>query len=267
MTEQQHDARTGGAGEELVLARSNGFDLDHLALACRTMDEGVAHVEALTGATPLVLPAEPGQWYRSASLPLGADSALEILAPNPDHDRFHPLATMLRSFAEPRLMFWYVATPDIGRFGDAVGAAGSGLHRVETIGPDPTDPEAGPADTAGVAPGTDDQPIAYSRAQIGKRFTSAVPLVIEWRHRHDRAGTDRRCSVTSFVASHPDADAHNRVLAAVGARARLVAGAHRLRLDLSTPNGEITIDSPGLDATPLAMMGGLVRGWRARRPG
>ncbi|MEM9562710.1 MAG: VOC family protein [Actinomycetota bacterium] len=252
MTEQHHDARTDEPATELVVARSNGLDLDHLALACRTMDEGVAHVEALTGATPLVLPAESGQWYRSASLPLGPDCALEILAPNPDHDRFHPLGTMLRSFAEPRLLFWYLATSDLDRFGAAVEASGSGLHRVETIG-----------SATGIT--DDDQPIAYTRAQVGKRFTSAVPLVIEWRHRHDREGTDRRCDVTSFVASHPDADRHNQVLAAVGARARLVVGAHRLRLGLSTPNGDVTIDSAGFDATPPAMVAGLLRGWRAHR--
>lgn len=258
MPEHEHDARAGGSGGELVVARTNGLDLDHLALACRTMDEGVAHVEALTGATPLVLPAEPGQWYRSASLPLGPDCALEVLAPNPAHDRFHPLGTVLRSFEEPRLLFWYLATSSMDRLRLAVEAAGSGLHRVETIGPDRADDD--PARHGQL-------PIAYTRAQIGKRFTSAMPLVIEWRLRHDREGADQRCSVTSFVASHPDADSHNRVLAALGARARLVAGPHRLRLDLSTPNGDVTINSPGLDATPLAMVGGLVRGWRARRAG
>ncbi|MEL6982613.1 MAG: hypothetical protein AAFO29_09335, partial [Actinomycetota bacterium] len=81
----------------------------------------------------------------------------------------------------------------------------------------------------------------------------------------DRHGTDRRCAVTSFTASHPEAERHNRVLGALGARARLATGPHRLRLVIDSPNGDVVIDSPGLEATATAMAGGLLRCWRARR--
>ncbi|MEM9513361.1 MAG: VOC family protein [Actinomycetota bacterium] len=226
----------------LTLERAGGLELDHIALAVPSMERGLEHVRQLTGAEPLLLDAEDGQWYRSASLPLGRQTALEILAPNPDHKGVHPLAMMIRGFTEPRLLFWYLATNDLDRFGVAAGSVGAGLHRIQQLG------------TAGQSQSV------YRRAQIGKRFVSAVPQVIEWQERHDRSGADDRCSLLSFAVSHPDADQHNRALEAVGATTRIDRGEHALRLDFDSPRGAVRIESAGFDATVGAMARGVAAG-------
>ncbi|MEM9607369.1 MAG: VOC family protein [Actinomycetota bacterium] len=233
--------------ERWIEPRSHGLDLDHIALAVPAMDLGIAHVAELTGAEPVVLPAEAGQWYRSGSLPLGPDTALEILAPSPEYGRFHPLGTLLTGLREPQLLFWYLATADLAALERRLGEESVPLHRVEHV------------DSGG------DGPAAYRRAQIGKRFVSAMPQAIEWIRRTDRHGTDDRCTLTGFDLRHPDAAEHNRVLAAIGSTVRMRSGEHRLSITIDCPAGEVTIASPGIDGTPLRMIQGIARGLIASR--
>jgi hypothetical protein len=59
----------------------------------RDVEQGARWFEERLGAPAYVHPAE-SSWYRSASIQVGPDAAVEILAPDPNHSGFHPLKTI-----------------------------------------------------------------------------------------------------------------------------------------------------------------------------
>lgn len=90
--------------------------LDHLAIACRNLDEGAAWIRAQLGIDPDPGGRHPGIGTRNRLLSLGRDNApgeyLEIIAidpdaPAPDHPRWFGLD---RFDGPPRLVGWVART-------------------------------------------------------------------------------------------------------------------------------------------------------------
>jgi hypothetical protein len=93
---------------------------DHLVVAARTLDEGIAWCEATLGVRP-----EPGGRHAAMGthnvvLALGARRYLEIIAIDPEAEALRPrwfdldLPAVRRAIAaSPRLVHWVARTPDI----------------------------------------------------------------------------------------------------------------------------------------------------------
>ncbi len=235
-----------GSDTGRVLPRSHGFDLDHIALAASDTARGVAWLAERTGAAPLLVDPEPSQWYQSATLPLGGDSFLEVIGPNPSSRRPHPLRTLLAGFDEPRLLFWYVATDDLDAFSARAADGGHLLTRVECV-------DGGEGHNK------------YRRAVIGKGFVSQRPSVIEWQRRVEREDLDHRCRLTGFDLWHPEPGPMNDLLQHIGASIQVTTGESRIELVVDSPAGEVRLESPGFEATPVQMGRGLLRGLLRRR--
>jgi hypothetical protein len=86
--------------------------LDHIVVAVRSLDEGIAQFERLTGVTPAVGGKHPGRGTENALVSLGGGSYLEILAPQPG-------ATLsrddepLRGIATLTIIDWAIAVPEV----------------------------------------------------------------------------------------------------------------------------------------------------------
>ena len=229
-------------GEGDVIIRSHGFALDHIALAVGNVEEGAAHVESRTGARPYLAPPEPDQWYWSAGLPIGEESLLEIIGPNPNHRGPHPLKSLLRRIETPQLMFWYVAAEDFAAFSRKAKSAGAPIVRVERVG-DASHPDHH----------------EYVRGMMGRNFLTQRPSVIQWIRRAPRPYPDKRCVLSAFALSHPKPEPLNRLFEKVGVPMSVSKGPDRIAITLDTPKGEIVFDNPGYKIAPLRLIGAMAK--------
>jgi len=89
--------------------------LDHLAVVCRTIEEGVSYVEAVLGVQMSPGGVHPAMGTHNVLLSLGPDAYLEVIAidpnaPPPAQRRWFDLD---RYNGPPRVMNWICATDDL----------------------------------------------------------------------------------------------------------------------------------------------------------
>lgn len=224
----------------LVLTRASGWPLDHIGLGTASIDAGVAWLAERTGVEARILPPEPGQWYRSAALPIGPDSSIEVLAPNPEHRGANPMKYVLSRCRTPQLLFWYVAVRDFDAFMQAARDAGVRVEGVQRFNP-----------PAGEGP-------AYDRGWVGPGFLSQRPCVIQWRRRehwndHEAATT---CALQRFELRHPDGERLSKLLGELGIPMAVETGPPDLALTIDTPRGPVTLSGEGIDFSGI---GGFCR--------
>lgn len=230
----------------LVLDRG-GTPLDHVAIGVPNTERGVAEIAEQIGYQPVLGEPEPGQFYWSGALPLGAGRFLEILGPNPNYRGFNPFIEIVKRLDRPRPLFWYVATDDFDGFAKAAKTAGAPVERIQTV----------KHERFGTL--TD-----YTRGIIGPGFLSVCPNVIEWRSRYEGLTDGDGPAFMGLSLAHPEADRLNSAFAALGIDQHVTKGAHRMALRLGTPNGEVEFAGEGLELRGLSAMmemAGLFARW------
>jgi hypothetical protein len=86
--------------------------LDHIVVAIRSLEEGIAQFEALTGVTAGAGGKHPGRGTENALVSLGGGSYVEIIAPQPgaklsaDDER-------MRALTHLTIIDWAVRVPDV----------------------------------------------------------------------------------------------------------------------------------------------------------
>lgn len=197
------------------------MELDHLAVTCRDLSEGVAAVEAALGVSlaPGGRHDHMGTWNRLLSL--GPGLYLEVIAPDPAAPRpaWPRWFDLDRSAGPPRLSHWVARVGDLdAALADAPDGAGVA-----------TDLARGAFRWRMGVPATGRLP-----------FDDAFPALIEWRaggHPADRL-PDAGCRLSRLTVRHPEAQA---LAAATGLAAdpRIVfaEGPHALMAEIATPMG------------------------------
>lgn len=226
----------------LVLIRDSGWPIDHIGLGAAKLEDGIAWLAKRTGVNARIVPLETGQWYRSAALPLGLDSSIEVLAPNPSHRGPNPMKAVLSRCQTPQLLFWYVAVREFDTFAQAAQRAGARIEGVQRIDP------------------VDGQGAAYDRGWLGPGFLSQRPCVIQWRRREhlDRQEAEPTCSLLNFKVSHPDGERLSRLLTQLAIPVTVETGAPAIALTIDTPRGPITLEDTGIDFSGLAGLCGML---------
>ncbi|MDM0122255.1 VOC family protein [Variovorax arabinosiphilus] len=226
--------------------------IDHLVIAARTLDEGVAWCEATLGVTPGPGGAHPlmGTHNRLISIATTAfpQAYLEVIAIDPAKQptraaglhRWFDLddAALQAELAQhgPRLIHFVARVPD----------AAAALHAL-AAGPTPID--RGPLVEASrdTAAGRLDWKISV-RDDGQRLLYGALPTVIEWGAVHP---TDTMPSsgvaLSALHASHPRPAVLQDALAALGlASMEVRAGPPNLVALLQTPRGPVTLESKGI---------------------
>ena len=197
------------------------MELDHLAICCADLDEGVAWVEATLG-----VPLQPGGQHarfgtHNRLLGLGDGLYLEVIAPDPNASvPPHPRWFGLDQAGTPRLGNWIVRVEDLGL---ALAAA------PEAVG----------------------EPLPLSRGELAWRiavppdgslpFGGAYPTLISWQSgvHPSRLLPDQFVRLTGLTVQHPQADAVAGMLGGLtDPRVRFVTGPLQLRAVFQTPFGE-----------------------------
>lgn len=203
------------------------WQLDHIAVFARTLDEGAAHVREQLGIDMPSGGAHPLMGTHNLLVRIGNDAYMEVIAVDPDA----PAPARPRWFGlddfdgEPRLGTWCVGTSDIAaalaeahaNSGDIVRASRGDLHWQVSIPSDGSMPMDG-----------------------------AFPMLIEWPDGAHPAGRmqDLGLRLRSLSIEHPEADALARRL-----RQRVDDGLAEFRpgpecriyAHFDTPSGERTL--------------------------
>jgi glyoxalase-like protein len=87
-----------------------GFD--HLVVAIRSLPEGIAQVERLTGVKAAIGGQHPGRGTENALVSLGADSYLEIIAPQAGV-QLSPQDEAMRAVDQLKVVTWAVRVSDV----------------------------------------------------------------------------------------------------------------------------------------------------------
>jgi hypothetical protein len=196
--------------------------LDHLAISCTTLQDGVAATEAALG-----LPMAPGGQHphmatHNRLLSLGPDLYLEVIAADPAQPRpaWPRWFDLDRFSGPPRLTNWICRTDDLD-----------------------TELSHAPIGT-----GT---PVALQRGDYRWRmavpangilpFDNRFPALIQWdgtAHPAPRL-PDHGARLTALHITHPDADALRAALSRLtDPRVTVAQGAPALRATIATPQGD-----------------------------
>lgn len=225
--------------------------IDHLVIAARTLDEGVAWCEATLGVTPGPGGAHPLMGTHNRLISIATDAFplayLEIIAIDSNKQptraaglhRWFDLddATLQAELAQhgPRLIHFVARVPD------AVAA----LHAL-AAGPTPID--RGPLVEASrdTAAGRLDWKISV-RDDGQRLFYGALPTVIEWGPVHPADTMPASgITLTELHATHPRPEMLHAAHSALGlAQLPVEAGPPNLVAVLQTPRGPVTLESKG----------------------
>ncbi len=108
------------------------LELDHLAVVCRTIEEGTSYVEAVLGAKLSPGGKHPQMGTHNALLSLGPDVYLEVIAIDPSAQRpQHRRWFNLDSYSgPPRMMNWICRTDDLDEAIEAAPPGSGKAHRL-----------------------------------------------------------------------------------------------------------------------------------------
>lgn len=196
------------------------MELDHLAVTCRDLAEGVAAVEAALG-----VPLAPGGRHdhmatHNRLLSLGPGLYLEVIAPDPGAPRpaWPRWFDLDRVDGPPRLTHWVARVPDLDA---ALAAAPQGAGAA-------TDLARGDFRWRMGIPATGYLP-----------FDDVFPALIEWRaggHPSDRL-PDTGCRLARLTVRHPDPAALAAATGLADPRVRFAEGPPGLLAEIATPTG------------------------------
>jgi hypothetical protein len=206
---------------------------DHLVVAARTLDEGVAWIEERTGVAMGAGGRHATMGTHNRVMPLGPERFLEVIAidpgaPHPGRSRWFELDTprmQARLARGPALVHWVARSTDIARALERLGdreaeilplARGDFRWKI------------------GVPPGG------------GLQRDGTWPTVIEWQGTHPASVlADSGCRLERLVLRHPDAPATLRTLLDAGLFPGDPVEAHdgtpALEARLATPRGPVLL--------------------------
>ena len=204
-------------------------DVDHIMWGARDLDEGIAFIEAKTGVKAIFGGVHPNRGTRNALLSLGDRQYLEIISLDPAQpDARDERTDQIRRLTAPRILTWAAATRDIEAIDRRLRDAG-----VETSGI-----------VAGSRAKPDGTMLKWRTLSLAKAIDDLVPFVIEWdaASTHPSVDSPTGCTLRELRLEHPDPPAVNRVLEAMGLRARATRGSRAaIAARLSTPRGDVEL--------------------------
>lgn len=204
--------------------------LDHLVYAVPDLGAAVDALSARLGVRPDAGGRHPGWGTHNALLSLGGDSYLELIAPDPEQPApEHPRSFDLDGVTEPLLRTWAIKAPNID----------ARIERARVAGFDPGDAEPGSRATP------DGAMLEWRLARSGRgQGDWLVPFLIDWGDaaHHPSRTAPAGCSLVELRAVHPDPEAIQPMLDAVGAELAVERGDRpALIATLDTPRGRVEL--------------------------
>lgn len=203
--------------------------VDHLILGAPDLEGGVEAVERRLGTRPAIGGRHPQYGTRNALLALGAETYLEVMAPDPELAVPHRGRLFgLDELDSPRLVAWALRREDIGA------AATRAREGGVALGP--------------VREGSREQPDGTSLTwRLTDPYSTpaggVVPFLIAWgKTPHPARDAPEGGSLTELRAEHPDPESVREDLGALGVEIRVEEGDRPLLVaTIGTGEGPVEI--------------------------
>ena len=203
--------------------------MDHLVFAALDLEEGVRHVERLTGARMSPGGRHHGFGSHNRLLRLGDDCYMEVVAIDPDQPAPEgPRWFGLDSLEEPRLVTWCAKSSDLA------GLVAQGRDAGIDLG----EPIAGGRERA------DGARLSWTFTDPwAERAGGVIPFFIDWgTSPHPAESMPAVCTFAGLRLEHPDPASVRTWLDALGLDTPVTAGhAARVIATLETPDGVVEL--------------------------
>ena len=206
-------------------------ELDHLIFASPSLDEGIQHIEALTGAVAVAGGPHPGAGSHNALLAFNAATYFEIIAIDPSQpEPSRPRSFGLDVTTEPRLA-GYAIRPSPGETLNQVAEA------MRSVGFDP----GSVRDMSRLKP--DGEHLHWRLTTLGQPSlpVSTNPFIIDWGDTPNQAATLPSMGSLVSLTVLSDDEATKAVVDALGLEVCVQPGDSRLIAAVNTPNGAVEI--------------------------
>ena len=200
--------------------------VDHLVIGIRSLDEGVAAFERLTGVTAVRGGQHPNRGTENALVSLGAGRYLELIAPragvvpDPDLER-------LRSLANLTVTAWAVGVSDMDAARRTIAGAGVALGQ----------------DAPGSRVTPSGESLEWATADISSPRIPFAPFFIRWvSTAHPSTTSPGGCALGALMVQDPAAAVLSRALNALRVSGVTIRqGEPQISVQLTCPRGTVTL--------------------------
>ena len=203
--------------------------LDHIVVGIRSLDEGIAQFEQLTGVKAGIGGKHPGRGTENALVSLGGGSYLEILAPQASAS-LSPQDQPLRNLARLTIIDWAVSVPEVDGAVAALKSAGFAAS--------PAQPGARLTPSG--------ERLDWTTFGLRGADIDAAPFFIRWspNTRHPSTTAPAGCELDALVVEDPAADRLTTAMRALDvAHIRIANGTLRIEATLSCGSKRATLTS------------------------
>ena len=204
-------------------------ELDHVIWGCSDLDAGRAEIQRRLDAEPVIGGRHPGVGTRNALLGLEARLYFEVLAPDPEQDRFTGFGRFVESLDGPRMVSWAGRSDDLEAL--AAKARRGGL-------------KPGPIlDLSRKRP--DGSTLSWRLMTVGGHsFGPLVPFFIQWKGDHPCDRLPPAAALQRLRLSTPDSNGLRRILQVLeidAAPVEVVEGPSSLVATFSSSVGDVEL--------------------------
>ncbi len=196
--------------------------LDHIVLACPNLQEGMEYVREKTGCDPSYGGKHLQFGTHNALLKIGNLTYLEILAPDPENLKDHPLWMGVE----------LVEKPTITRFAVKSSAIENHARSLSNFSPNHGHTQQGRRQKK------NGELLSWELSMpLAKPIIESIPFLIDWQDSiHPTSGMDSKCSVNTFeiFSKHEELDT---LFTEMDIPLKVNHGEEQLAFSLNSPNG------------------------------
>jgi hypothetical protein len=203
---------------------------DHLVVAIRSLPEGIAEFERLTGIKAAVGGRHPGRGTENALVSFGGGAYLEIIAPQPGAT-LSPRDEAMRGLDRLRIIHWAISVSDVDEATQALRGASFAVQ--------PPQPGSRMAPSG--------ERLEWSTFALADSSVSVAPFFIHWSPstRHPSTTAPGGCTLGQLALQDPESDRLSSALAALGVKGVSCAtGAPRIEAAIRCGSKTATLATP-----------------------
>jgi hypothetical protein len=204
--------------------------VDHLVVAIRSLPEGLAEFERLTGISAIAGGRHPGRGTENALVSLGGGKYLEIIAPQAGAS-LSPRDEGMRGLDRLRIINWAITVTDVDEAVTALKGAGF----------------AGTAPQPGSRVTPSGERLEWTTFGLADATIAAAPFFIRWSPatKHPSTTAPGGCTMAKLTVQDPSSDRLAAALASLGVDGVAYAkGAVRIEATLTCGSKTATLTTP-----------------------